>query len=113
MRMAAPLYMLEHFLVVTERGHLRDASHFPLANGRSRMCGANRDWISGDELLALKYPEHVDFGVDLNDDRRGCCFLFLRLVVLVGVFALWFGLILDVVRRLRVTLAARLDLLYP
>ena len=26
---------------------------------------------------------------------------------------MWFGLILDLVRRLRVTLAARLDLLYP
>src|SRR5438094_10535910 len=33
MKIAAPLSMLEHFLVVTERGHLRDASHFPFANG--------------------------------------------------------------------------------
>src|SRR5438874_7892165 len=70
MKIAAPLSMLEHFLVVTERGHLRDASHFPFANGRSRMCGADRDWVSSDQLIALKYPEHVDFGVDLNDDRR-------------------------------------------
>src|SRR5438552_14534168 len=33
MKTAAPLPMLEHFLVVTERGHLGDAAHLPLADG--------------------------------------------------------------------------------
>src|SRR6266511_1455404 len=32
MKIAAPHPMLEHFLVVTERGHLCDAAHFPFAN---------------------------------------------------------------------------------
>src|SRR6266542_3390400 len=70
MKIAAPPSMLEHLLIVTESGHLRDAGHFPFANGRSRMRGADRDWIGSDELFALKYSKHVDFGVDLNDDRR-------------------------------------------
>jgi hypothetical protein len=38
MKTAAPLPLLEHFLVVTERGHLGDAAHLPLANGRSRVA---------------------------------------------------------------------------
>src|SRR6266853_6549356 len=86
MKIAAPPSMLEHLLIVTENGHLRDASHFPFANGRSRMRGADRDRISSDELFALKYSKHVDFGVDLNDDQRRRCFVFLRLVFLVGFF---------------------------
>ena len=70
MKIAAPPPALEHFLVVTESGHLRDASYFPFADGRSRMRGANRDWVCSDKLIALKHPEHIDFRVDLNDDRR-------------------------------------------
>src|SRR2546430_17275971 len=33
MKIAAPLPVLEHFLVVTERGHLGDAAHLPLTDG--------------------------------------------------------------------------------
>src|ERR1051326_6540838 len=112
MKIAAALPVLEHFLIVTESGHLRDTPYFPFANGRRQMRGANCDWICSDKLIPLKHTEHVDFGVDLNDDRRRDGFVFLRLVVLAGVFTLWFGLIVNVVRRLRINLATRLDLLY-
>src|SRR5438067_1227488 len=89
MEITAPFPMLEHFLVVTESGHLGDAAYFPLANGRSRLRRANRHRISSDELLSLKYSEHVGFGVDLDADRRLCGFVFLRLVA-VGAFILPF-----------------------
>src|SRR5438552_1139193 len=70
MKIAAPLSMLKHFLVVPESGHLRYAAHFPFTDGRSQMRGSDRDWVSSHQLLALKYPEHVGLDVDLNYDRR-------------------------------------------
>ena len=112
MKIAAPRPMLEHLLVITEGRHFCDASHFPFANWRGRLRGSDRARVGSDELIALKHPEHVDFGVDPNRDRRWRCSLLLRLAVCIGILALLFGLIFGLVRSLRVNVAARLDLLY-
>src|SRR5258707_24107 len=45
---SAPLAVLKHLLVPTERRHLRDPPHFPFTNRRRVLGRTDRDWICRD-----------------------------------------------------------------